>query len=197
MFYNSRIYFILCCLKQSCAGYKVISYNYNVVTQWKLLSFYRNLWQRNVYKMIVILVCSLNCNLMNLQHMHTFFFKYKLLCIECNPSGFMLIEALLWMASPSFFRHKQQVDQVLGSQACSLLQCGEWNQCIQQEGLSHTGGCYNVGQDDAMIWKCFLHCWPFVMGNHWSLVDSPHKGPVIEALVFSLMLALTNCWTNS
>ena len=29
------------------------------------------------------------------------------------------------------------------------------------------------------IWLCFPHCWPFVWGNHWLLVDSQHKGPVM------------------
>ena len=27
-------------------------------------------------------------------------------------------------------------------------------------------------------------------------MDSPHKGPVTQALMFSLVLALTNYWTN-
>ena len=29
------------------------------------------------------------------------------------------------------------------------------------------------------------------------LVDSPHKGPITQALMFSLMIAWTKCWTNS
>ena len=38
--------------------------------------------------------------------------------------------------------------------------------------------------DDVMIWKCFPHYWPFVRGIHRSLVDSPHKGPVIWGFEF-------------
>ena len=33
--------------------------------------------------------------------------------------------------------------------------------------------------EDIMAWKPFLHYWPFVMGIHWSAVDSPHKWPVM------------------
>ena len=39
-------------------------------------------------------------------------------------------------------------------------------------------------------------CWPFVRGIHWSSMDSPHKRLAAQALIFSLMLAWTNCWTN-
>ena len=34
---------------------------------------------------------------------------------------------------------------------------------------------YGSCHDDVSKWKHFLHCWPFVRGIHWSLVDSPHK----------------------
>ena len=37
--------------------------------------------------------------------------------------------------------------------------------------------------------------WPFVRGIHWSLVDSPHKGPVMRS--FDLMSASTSYWTYS
>ena len=34
---------------------------------------------------------------------------------------------------------------------------------------------------DVMTWKCFLHYWPFVRGNHRSPMDFPHKGPGMRA----------------
>ena len=38
--------------------------------------------------------------------------------------------------------------------------------------------------DDVMTWKGFSNFWPFVVrGIHWSIVDSPHKGPVMLSLV--------------
>ena len=40
--------------------------------------------------------------------------------------------------------------------------------------------------DDIMTWKWFLHCWPFVRGIHQSLVDSPHKGLVMQCFDFFL-----------
>ena len=32
---------------------------------------------------------------------------------------------------------------------------------------------------EVMTWICFIHYWPCVRGIHQSLVDSPHKGPVM------------------
>ena len=45
--------------------------------------------------------------------------------------------------------------------------------------------------NDVITWKSFLYCWPFVsvihqsqvgslINRHWSWVDSPHKGPVMQ-----------------
>ena len=49
-----------------------------------------------------------------------------------------------------------------------------------------------------MTWKWFLHNWPFVRGIlcRW-LVDSPHKRPVLQALMLSLLLVWTSYGTNS
>ena len=35
--------------------------------------------------------------------------------------------------------------------------------------------------DDAIKWKHFPCYWTFVRGIHWSLVNSPHKGPVTQS----------------
>ena len=48
-----------------------------------------------------------------------------------------------------------------------------------------------------MTWKRFPYYWTFVKAIHQSPVDCPHKQPVIQALMFPLMLAWTNGWTNS
>ena len=50
--------------------------------------------------------------------------------------------------------------------------------------------------DDFIKWKRFPCCWPFVRGIHRSPVDSLHKGKWCGALMFSLMCAWTNGWTN-
>ena len=39
--------------------------------------------------------------------------------------------------------------------------------------------------------------WPFVVGIHWSAVNSPHKGQCHGALMFSLIYAWTNVWVNN
>ena len=51
--------------------------------------------------------------------------------------------------------------------------------------------------DDVITWKHFLCYWPFVRGIHRSPVDSPHKGQWHGALIFSLIWAWTNTWTNN
>ena len=52
----------------------------------------------------------------------------------------------------------------------------------------------NCRQDLATMMKsCFLHYWPFVRGIHRSLVDSPHKGPVIRG--FDVFLDVS-FWAN-
>ena len=48
-----------------------------------------------------------------------------------------------------------------------------------------------------MPWKWFLHHWPFVRGIHQLLVDSPHKGPVIQSIDVFFVVNPTCCWTNS
>ena len=39
--------------------------------------------------------------------------------------------------------------------------------------------------DNVMIWKCFLRYWPFVMENHRSVMDFPHKGPGTGAVLLA------------
>ena len=52
---------------------------------------------------------------------------------------------------------------------------------------------------DVMTWKRFPRNWPFVRGMHRSLVDSPHKGPVMWGfdVYFAVSLnKLLNKWTR-
>ena len=51
--------------------------------------------------------------------------------------------------------------------------------------------------DDAIKWKHFPCYWPFVWGIHWSPVNSPHKSQWGRALMFSLICAWTNAWSNN
>ena len=48
---------------------------------------------------------------------------------------------------------------------------------------------------DDVIWE--PRYWPFVRGIHRLPVDSPHKGKWRGALMFSLICAWTNDWTNN
>ena len=48
-----------------------------------------------------------------------------------------------------------------------------------------------LGPGHCVVWWChdmgmFSHYWPFVKVNHWSLVDSPHEGPVMKSFNTSL-----------
>ena len=51
--------------------------------------------------------------------------------------------------------------------------------------------------DDVIKWKHFPCHWRLVRGIHWSSVDCPHKGQSRGALMFSLVCARTNGWTNN
>ena len=49
--------------------------------------------------------------------------------------------------------------------------------------------------DNVMIWKCSPHYWPSMRGiHHWVVVSITNTQ---LALLLSLMLAWTSCWTNS
>ena len=51
--------------------------------------------------------------------------------------------------------------------------------------------------DGVIKWKHFPCYWPFVRGIHWASVNSQHKGQWHRALIFSLVCAWTNRWTNN
>ena len=44
--------------------------------------------------------------------------------------------------------------------------------------------------DDVKIWICFPHYQPFLWGVHRSLVDAPHKGPVMQSFDISFDISL-------
>ena len=52
-----------------------------------------------------------------------------------------------------------------------------WSVCIMKWTAVWTG----VLHDDVLTWKCFLHYWPFVRWTPQSLVDSPHKWPIMRS----------------
>ena len=51
--------------------------------------------------------------------------------------------------------------------------------------------------DYVIKWKYFSYYWPFVKVIHRLLVDSPHKGQLRWALMFSLICTWTNSWANN
>ena len=51
--------------------------------------------------------------------------------------------------------------------------------------------------DDVSKWKHFPHYWPFVRGILWSPVNSPHKGQLRGALMFSFNCVWINGWVNN
>ena len=51
--------------------------------------------------------------------------------------------------------------------------------------------------EDVIQWKHFPRYRPFVRGIHRSPVNSPHKGHLRGALMFSLIYARINCWINN
>ena len=51
--------------------------------------------------------------------------------------------------------------------------------------------------NEVIEWKHFPHYWQFVLGIHWSPVNSPHKGQWRGALMFTLICAWINRWVNN
>ena len=54
----------------------------------------------------------------------------------------------------------------------------------------------NIEHDGVIKWKHFPHYWSFVRGIYWSPVNSPQKGQLRGALMFSLICAWINGWAN-
>ena len=58
-----------------------------------------------------------------------------------------------------------------------------------------------LSQYGVMTWKDFLHYWRFVGGGGGGggglPVDSAHKGPLMQSLMFFLTVAQISCWTGS
>ena len=50
--------------------------------------------------------------------------------------------------------------------------------------------------NEVIKWKHFPRYWPFVLGIHWSPVNSPHKGQWHKALMFSLIHTWIKGWVN-
>ena len=96
----------------------------------------------------------------------------------------------------------------------SILSRGRWikgNQIVPEAYsdvpccaliLSRIQGLYSLSgktsyPHDAMIRKCFPHYWPFVRGIHWSLFESPHKGPVMwscNVFIDTILNKLNKLW---
>ena len=60
-----------------------------------------------------------------------------------------------------------------------------------------TTPCRNKTHDDVIKWKHLPRYWPFVRGIHRSPVNSPHKGQLRWALMFSFICAWTNGSVNN
>ena len=54
-----------------------------------------------------------------------------------------------------------------------------------------------LSHDDVIKWKHFPRYWPSVRGIHRSPVNSPHIGQWRGALIFALIFARINDWTNN
>ena len=77
---------------------------------------------------------------------------------------------------------------------------GQWRGVLMVSSMfAWTYGWVNSrdAHDDVIKWRHFPCYWPFVSGNHRSLVDSPYKGQWHETLMFSLMCAWTNGGANN
>ena len=92
-------------------------------------------------------------------------------------------------------RFIKQARREVESQAQKMLQQGMETQV---RGRYRHGEVAWSCQDDVMACKWFSHYWLFVIGIHRSLMDSPHKGPVIQSFdVFLVVIVLNKLLKNS
>ena len=67
---------------------------------------------------------------------------------------------------------------------------------MQSKLLFHDLSLYS-DHDDVIKRKHFPRYWPFVRGIHRSPVNSPHKGQLCGALMFTLICERINAWVNN
>ena len=115
-----------------------------------------------------------------------------------TSTDYCIIFRISCHASLDYYQHECRAD--------SRFVTSQWETALLCNDVSHWLGAnlalwlvwkcpeaFSLHHDDDITWKCFPHNWPFVRGIHWSPVDSPHKGPVIWALIFSLVFSWLNC----
>ena len=111
--------------------------------------------------------------------------------VPCDRSMVFLL------CRPPFLTHRSLFNQC--KRMCSVpdhsFRCGAWIQSyflLSFQALAW----YSGSHDDVIKWKHFPQYRPFARGFHRSPVNSPHKGQWRGALMFSLVLRLTNGWVN-
>ena len=109
-------------------------------------------------------------------------------------SGNLFVKVLMWKRL--FYAWMYIADHVLAKNIWYISACKTLvlrlltNCCCSNHALSLRHG-------DVIEWKHFPRYGPFMRGNHWSTVNSPHKGQWHGASMFSVIYAWTNCWGNN
>ena len=111
-------------------------------------------------------------------------------------TGFVLCCVLLWLGWKSFYPYPSGL-------FCWLPECQSWwwydidglvkerrNSCALAMEL-------RLSCTNPLIWKSFLHYWPFVRGIHLSQVVSTHKGPTMWNFDVFCVITLNKLLNNS
>ena len=104
-----------------------------------------------------------------------------------NSTGTQSSDYKLWLDNMIWY----QTDSSSNDHQGNKPDWWEHNQPIDP-GPDQTGMVHNTIKDDIIIWKCLPDYWPFVRGIHQSLVDSPHKGPVMQRFDVLFVVSLNN-----
>ena len=78
-----------------------------------------------------------------------------------------------------------------------MMEYGDILSCFSQMNSVCKGFKVIRFHDKVIKWKHFLCYWPFVRGIHRLPVNYPHKVQWSGALMFSMICAWTNSWTNN
>ena len=114
---------------------------------------------------------------------------------------YLILISELWFISFEYFEKKKQFPCCNGTVLYYwYVHCEHLR--ISTDSYKQNRKLFNrAGQSDVMIWKPFLHSWPFMKGLHGWSVDFPHQGLIMGmwsiAVSFIVSLnALLNKWWN-
>ena len=99
-------------------------------------------------------------------------------------------------SAEDYYIHKCYVFRAAKTSSNKKQDLSKWTYAELRDTINTSCGEFHC--NDVMTWKCFPYYWPLMKGIHWSPMDSPHKGSVMQSLDVFCVVHYTwrSCWTN-